>query len=137
MPITELKKTASTEKRLVYFDFLRICGALSVIIIHVSGTKWFATDLGSTEWRIINFYENCIVRCAVPIFIMISGALFLDGTRSIEKIYKKNILRIVTAFIFWSVVYAVVDQIDHGGGGGQSGSYRIQHKDTITCGFYR
>ena len=42
------------------------------------------------------------------IFVMISGALFLNGNHSIEKIYKKSIARIVLAFVFWSMIYTAV-----------------------------
>ena len=46
---------------------------------------------------------------SVPLLVMISGVLWLDQAKtiSIKKIWSKNILRIVTAFLFWSLVYAV------------------------------
>lgn len=46
---------------------------------------------------------------AAPVFIMISGLLFLDSGRplSIRKLYTKNLPRIVTAFVFWSAIYTV------------------------------
>jgi surface polysaccharide O-acyltransferase-like enzyme len=45
----------------------------------------------------------------VPVFVMISGALFLKSFNSLKKLYFKNILRIVVALVFWSVVYAIVN----------------------------
>lgn len=50
-----------------------------------------------------------MTRWCVPIFVMISGALFLDPNRNIsyKTIFTKNIFRILTAFIFWSVLYAI------------------------------
>ena len=37
---------------------------------------------------------------------MISGVFFLAGTQSLRQILRKNVLRIVTAFVFWSALYA-------------------------------
>ena len=37
---------------------------------------------------------------------MISGLFFLAGTQSLRQILRKNVLRIVTAFVFWSALYA-------------------------------
>lgn len=93
-------------QRTVYLDFLRILSTIAVIVIHVSAS-YIYTDLGSFEWHINNIYDS-IVRWAVPVFIMISGALFLDVNRplDIKKLYTKNIFRLVSAYIFWSVLYA-------------------------------
>ena len=35
---------------------------------------------------------------------MISGVFFLAGTQSLRQILRKNVLRIVTAFVFWSAL---------------------------------
>ena len=45
---------------------------------------------------------------------MISGALFLEGNHSIEKILKKYVLRIMAAYIFWCVAYAAVNGVMKG-----------------------
>ena len=47
-----------------------------------------------------------MVQWGVPVFVMISGALFLGREQTLQKLFKKNILRIATAFVFWSVLYA-------------------------------
>ena len=41
---------------------------------------------------------------------MISGALFLNPQKKVDikKLYARNILRIITAFLFWSAVYTFV-----------------------------
>ena len=97
-----------SSKRILYFDYLRIFATLAVMILHISAQKWYSTSVTSFQWQTFNFFDS-IVRWSVPIFVMISGALFLDGDKSISEIYKKNILRIITAFIFWSVLYAFVN----------------------------
>lgn len=52
-----------------------------------------------------------MVRWGVPVFVMISGALFLDSKKklSIKRLYAKNILRIICAFLFWSFIYLLYD----------------------------
>ena len=106
----KMKNKSSTtikSERFIYFDILKIIATLAVIVIHVSAQHWRDTDIKSFEWNVFNFYDS-ISRWSVPVFVMISGALFLNGEHSVEKIYKKNILRIVTAFVFWSFLYALI-----------------------------
>lgn len=97
------------KERIIYLDVLRILATIAVIVIHVSAYNWYTTTPSSFEWNVLNVYDS-IVRWAVPIFVMISGALFLDNSRNVEtkKLYTKNILRIVTAFLFWSTVYSII-----------------------------
>ena len=102
----ELIKT--TPKRIVYLDILKILATFGVITMHVAAIHWYTESPSSFNWKVFNFYDS-IVRWVVPIFVMISGALFLDNSKelNIKKLYKKNILRIITAFIFWSLIYAI------------------------------
>jgi surface polysaccharide O-acyltransferase-like enzyme len=55
----------------------------------------------------MSMYQQLVKWC-VPIFVMISGAVFLRPTmnNNICRIYVKNILHILVVFIFWSLVYA-------------------------------
>ena len=103
----ELIKT--TQKRIIYLDVLKLLATFAVIILHVAAIHWNTESPDSFNWNVFNFYDS-IVRWAVPIFVMISGALFLDNSKEldIKKLYKKNILRIITAFIFWSAFYAAI-----------------------------
>ena len=99
--------------RILYFDYLRILASLAVMIIHISAQNWYSTSVTSFQWQTFNFFDS-IARWSLPIFVMISGALFLDGNKSITEIYKKNILRIITAYIIWSTIYAVVASLGQG-----------------------
>lgn len=106
----DIMKNTHLTNREVYFDILRIISTFAVMILHIAGQNWSNTDIRSFEWNVFNFY-NSVVRWGVPVFIMISGSLFLNGNQSLDRIYKKNILRIVTAFIFWSFFYAAISFI--------------------------
>lgn len=93
-----------TKNRIEYFDFFRAIAAFCVIIIHVDAQSYYSTDVSSFSWQVLNFFDS-ITRWAVPTFLMMSGAIFLGKQHSIQKILCKNLLRIVTAFIFWSALY--------------------------------
>ncbi len=104
------QNSAEAKKRMdrtYYFDCLRIIACFGVMILHIASKKWYGTPVTSFEWNVLNIYDS-ITRWVVPLFVMISGALFLNGKQSIEKLYKKYVLRIVTAFLFWSFLYAGV-----------------------------
>lgn len=94
----------SSIKRTPYFDKLRIIATIAVVTIHCCGKDTLA--VGSFDWNVINAY-NCLVQWAVPVFVMISGALYLGRDISFQKLFRKSILRIGTVFLFWSVLYAL------------------------------
>jgi len=99
----------SSQTRILSFDILRIIAIFAVIWLHTSSQRFY-TSFPSTEWEIRNVYDS-MVRWGVPVFVMISGALFLDSNKklSIKKLYTKNILRIICAFLFWSSIYILYD----------------------------
>lgn len=103
-----LEQVPESEKRATYFDCLRIMATFAVMILHIASQYWYAVEVGTFEWKVFSFYDS-IVRWAVPVFVMISGALFLRKDQKIERIFKKHILRIAAAFIFWSAVYALIN----------------------------
>lgn len=95
-------------ERKIYCDYLRIIATFAVVVLHVSASNWCSTDVNGMEWQAFNFYDS-IVRWSVPIFVMISGSLFLGRDIPIKRIYEKYILRMIIAFIFWSVFYALMN----------------------------
>ncbi len=91
-------------KRIIYFDYLRIAAISAVVLLHLAAQNLRAVDIGSPTWHIFNIYDS-LVRWGVPVFIMISGALFLSKEQPIKKIYKKNILKILILLVFWTLLY--------------------------------
>ncbi|MBO7577386.1 MAG: acyltransferase [Prevotella sp.] len=93
------------EERIWAFDILRIASAFAVVLLHVSA-EYFDESFYSSEWVFRNFFGQ-MTRWCVPVFIMISGALFLQRDDiTIEKLYKKYIWRILLVYLVWSAVYA-------------------------------
>lgn len=91
--------------RVIYLDILRIMATLAVIMLHVA-SQYQYLDTHSIGYSIgITFNGFC--RWCVPIFVMISGALFLQPDKSIDirLLYKKYILRLAVVFIAWWGLY--------------------------------
>ncbi|MBR2877391.1 MAG: acyltransferase family protein [Clostridia bacterium] len=94
------------KERIVYFDYLRVFAMLAVMVLHVATQGWETADVNSFQWNVLNIYDS-LVRWGVPVFVMISGALFLSKEVDVKKLYTKNIARLAVAFVVWSVFYAV------------------------------
>ena len=97
----------SGHERVNYLDSLKVLAAFCVIFIHAASGVWHKSDVYSFEYFIINIYEG-LIRWCVPAFAMISGAIFMRRDISLRVIFRKYIFRIFTAFVFWSVFYALI-----------------------------
>lgn len=91
---------------IAYADIARILAAFAVVLLHVSGARLIREDIGSSNFIWAAAFD-CAMRWSVPLFIMLSGMLFLNKHKKldIKKLYTKNVLRLITAFLFWSFVY--------------------------------
>lgn len=96
---------ATTPKRIHYLDMLRTISIFSVIVIHVTATGLYG-ETGSTGWKTLVVYST-ITRFSVPVFFMISGALFLSAPKSlsIKQLYFRNIAKIIVLLLFWEIIY--------------------------------
>lgn len=79
---------------------------VAVMMLHISSTKWRVVELTSFEWKVFNLGDS-VVRWSVPVFVMISGSLFLSRFIDMKTIYSKYIFRMVTAFLIWSIIYVL------------------------------
>ena len=94
-----------TKDRKTYLDVLRVLAALFVITIHVI-EQYDELFTGGELPAMVAL--NTFVRPAVPIFVMISGALWLDPARKIgPRRVAAGVCRIVSAFVVWSALYAI------------------------------
>ena len=112
------------KERRIYCDYLRVWASFAIIIIHVSAQNWYSTDIYGFDWKVFNLYDS-IVRWGVPVFVMISGSLFLDREISLKHIYQKYILRLLVSYVVWSLIYALV-----------MGKTREQTISLIEVGYY-
>ena len=106
----------SAAKRIDYFDYLRVFALFWVIVRHAAAQNWYDIDVSSAAWRCFNVYCS-LTQWPVPVFVMISGALFLGKDLPVRRIYSRHVLRMAAAFCFWSAVYAAVSVLESGSAG--------------------
>ncbi|WP_194438089.1 acyltransferase [Vibrio fluminensis] len=95
-------------ERVRFFDLLRCVAAIAVIAIHVLAP--YRHELGSIsfeQWATA-VSINSISRWAVPVFILITGALMLSDKRDFELGYyvKRRLGKVLVPFLIWSLFYA-------------------------------
>jgi surface polysaccharide O-acyltransferase-like enzyme len=97
--------TAIKHQNIDWINSLRLIALFAVIVLHIS-----AIPLGQyghvpiNTWLTADFY-NALVRFAVPVFVMITGALTLHREYELGSFLKKRLSRVVVPFLFWSLVY--------------------------------
>ena len=99
----------ASKKRVVWLDLLRVFTTFFVPMTHLCSNVLNQTPgVLSGDYLTLNFVSSGC-RWVVPVFVMISGVFFLDKERECDpkKIFKKNVVRMATAFIFWSLIYAL------------------------------
>ena len=80
-----------SNQRIIYLDLLRVLATIGVIVIHVCG-RGFYGSLFTSSWYYAVFYHS-LVRWCVPVFFMISGALFLNPKKTVT--YKEILLKYI------------------------------------------
>ena len=96
-------------QRIHFLDALRVIAICAIVLLHVAGSYWYVLDVDTSAWQAMNLYD-CATRWGVPVFVMISGTLFLDPARPqpIRKLWTKNIPHIVVLILFWGIIYALL-----------------------------
>lgn len=94
---------------------MRAVAAIAVVILHVASNNWYGY-IGTADWNSFTFYLG-LTRFSVPLFVMISGALFLQKERQldIKRVYCHNIGRLLLFLLFWGMVYQIYHQVSGAG----------------------
>lgn len=97
-----------SKNRIWYWDILRILAMVFLVIRHSATATFEFVEMLSTNWWVSNMYGS-LSAWMIPVFMMISGASFLSPERNvpIKKTYRKNIARMLYAFGFWTLFYAL------------------------------
>lgn len=95
----------SHSQRVVYLDLLRLIASFAVVFLHVCCTE-FQTCTFSNNWYIVTIGDG-LVRWCVPVFVMISGSVFLNPAKeiTIRSLFVKYIPRLLLCYVFWTIVY--------------------------------
>ena len=99
---------------IIQFDILRIAAAAAVICLHVAAGVVLNPGDTLPEWW-AGAIADAASRWAVPVFVMISGALLLGDRRraTAAEFYSRRAARLVPPLIFWSVVYLLYRRLDN------------------------
>ncbi len=89
-------------------DRIRVIATAAVVMIHVSSGFVSGYAPGSLGFLWGNIFDS-LSQVAVPLFIMLSGALLLDEEKeiSVRQLLGKRLPQIVLLLIVWSAIYAV------------------------------
>lgn len=92
-------------------DLIRTAAIVLVILLHASHEATPGLDIMSAQgvqiWWTSNIY-NSIASPAVPLFVILTGALLLQPSKANEPLkvfFKKRVSRIGLPLIFWGIVY--------------------------------
>jgi surface polysaccharide O-acyltransferase-like enzyme len=86
---------------------LRVFATICVIIIHTSAPLLFSKIPSGFNWWVGNIFDG-LSRSCVPIFVMLTGYLFLPRQISPYRFYVKRFSSILPPFLFWSLVYIFI-----------------------------
>ena len=89
------------KKHIGWVDMLRIIACFFVVVSHCSDPCFVAADRADflEGWSV-----GSLVRCCVPLFVMISGVLLLPTSMSLGEFYSKRLKRLAVPLVFWSVL---------------------------------
>lgn len=95
------------KKKTLYIEVIRIIAIIFVVYTHTGSNGYLLfTDYPDTSIRFwMYMLVSIFIKSAVPLFMMISGALLLDKDESLSVIWKKRILRITIVLIIVSFIY--------------------------------
>lgn len=110
MPQQDEKTTTNPAKRVAYLSLLRVLSCLGIVVLHTYYT-YVSYFEASPAQRVVSFAVRNAMMWAVPCFVMVTGALLLDPSRTvtIKKLFTKYILRAALAIGIFTLVFYVFD----------------------------
>lgn len=91
-------------KRIIWLDIVKFIAIFMMIAVHC--TDNVTPEERSEAWYNLwgSFYGS-FMRPAIPLFVMVTGALLLPVSQSIFPFYRKRLTRVAIPFLIWSVLY--------------------------------
>lgn len=92
-----------TKEHIGWVDLLRVVACFLVVLSHSCDAfvAQFDADRGAF---LTGAFTGSLVRCCVPLFVMMTGVLLLPVRTGLDPFYRKRIGRILPPLVFWSVV---------------------------------
>lgn len=104
---THSHTSSPNNSRIFYLDCLRAFGCFSIAALHTCLSQWYHLEAGSALWH-FNLGGISLFYIGVPLFFMISGALFLAPERhiSIRTIWLHTLPHLAVIYLAWSAWFA-------------------------------
>ena len=89
-------------------DLIKTIAIITVLMTHISASFVIKFPSSSPEFIWGNIVDS-LSRIGVPLFLMVSGSLFLDEDKSfnVKTFFRKHLLVMSALLIFWSLIYGV------------------------------
>ena len=100
-------KVASIEKdnkRIIWLDFVKFIAISMMIAVHCTDNVT-PTERSEAWYNLWGSFYGSFMRPAIPLFVMVTGALLLPVKENISTFYTKRLTRLVIPFIVWSGLY--------------------------------
>ena len=100
-------KVASIEKdnkRIIWLDFVKFIAISMMIAVHCTDNVT-PTERSEAWYNLWGSFYGSFMRPAIPLFVMVTGALLLPVKENISTFYTKRLTRLVIPFIVLSVLY--------------------------------
>lgn len=90
-------------------DVIKTVAIITVLMTHISASFVILFPVSSPEFIWGNIIDS-ISRIGVPLFVMVSGALFLNEDRPFDtkSFFKKHLTIMVVLLVVWSFVYGLL-----------------------------
>ena len=83
-------------------DLCRLTACIMVLFIHTSAALYHICPLDASAFVPLSLIST-MMRGGVPVFFMLTGALFLNReTLNLRRFLKTHVLRLILLFAFWS-----------------------------------
>lgn len=92
--------------RLLWIDLIKAFAMFAVVFIHAASPILYQFEkIDISYWSINNVY-NSMMRMAVPLFFMITGALLLNKKEETLAIFFQNrLLKVFVPLLVWTLIY--------------------------------
>lgn len=89
-------------KYLPWADFVRVFALVCVVVLHVAAIYVVGWSNYPLSWWMTGNIFDSFARVAVPLFVMVSGALLLPKSEPMSSFYSKRVIRVVVPWVFWA-----------------------------------
>lgn len=96
--------TTKDEKRIIWLDLVKFIAIFMMIAVHCTDNVTPA-ERSEPWYNLWGSFYGSFMRPAIPLFVMVTGALLLPVKQNSITFYSKRLTRVVIPFLIWSVLY--------------------------------